>query len=111
MKYIKKFESILNKIEKGDYALFHYDKLAEYSYNTKLTPELKSFINDNIGIVDIVSVEGNNWIYVIYDNVPYNLLHKFNNGSGILLDKDALVDFSKSKEDLEDKISAKKFNL
>lgn len=119
MKYLKKFESILynesdyseDDIQKGDYALFYYDKLAEYAYHARLTPELKTFINDNIGIINIVSAKQNTWIEVIYENIPDNIKFKFDSYGRILLQKDALKYFARTKEELEQKISAKKFNL
>jgi len=119
MKYIKTFESILNKeieyseddITDGDYALFHYDKLAEYAYHVKLTPELKAFINDNIGIINVISDKHYDWIDVIYENIPDDIKYKFSSNGSIMLQKDAIVDFAKTKEELKIKLVSKKYNL
>lgn len=119
MKHIKTFESILNKEDKyskdditdGDYALFYYDKFAEYAYHYRLTPELKAFINDNIGIIHTISDKHNTWIDVIYENIPDTIKYKFSSYNSIMLQKDAIVAFSKNIEDLETKLAAKKYNL
>jgi len=111
MKYIKEYETIENQLNDGDYVICYYDKLARYAYHAELTDELKEFINNNVGRINIVSRVQYTWIDVSYENIPYNLMNKFSDINSILLTKDAVVDTSPDKEELEVKLSANKYNL
>ena len=110
MKYIKTFES-MNIMNEGDYALFYYDEIAQFAYSVRFSQELKELINNNIGKIKHISNSTYNWISVEYDNIPSNLQYNFHHDGTILLDKDNVVEYAKTKEELEIKLSINKYNL
>lgn len=116
MRYIKTYEYYNMKYHipyfENDYALFKYTTELETYQNQKLTPELKEFINSNIGFIQYISIApGTNWISVIYDNIPDNLKEFFYYNNSILLNKDNIFLSSRTKEDLEIKMKADKYNI
>ena len=119
MKYIKQYEEIIDlnnndytvEFTDDDYAIFYYDKMARYAYHVELTDKLKEFLNTNVGKINIVSKPQLEWLDVIYENVPDDLVYKFGNNNSILLTKDAVIAVSTDKEELEARLSANKYNL
>ena len=104
MKYLKKFETITEskKMQVGDYILIR---------STRNPEDLNNFINNNIG--QIKKIESKS-IRVMYDDIPekfYKNFHTKDEGDGRLFGKDQIVEFAKTKENLELKIQMKKFNI
>lgn len=107
MKHIKIYENFSDNesdIEVGDFAIFYYDEVAQYTYHAKLNPTLKDYINNNVGYITNVSNKENLWIEVLYENLPYS-------SNKIILTKDNIVKYSKNKEELEIYLNANKYNL
>ena len=105
MKHIKKFEQINNKPEIGDYVLCK-------APNSALNPYLIDYLNSNFGqIVDefTTNTMGINY-YVEYENIPEELKPKFLKSKRIYRE-DSIIEYAKTKEELEVKLSAKKYNL
>ena len=118
MKYLKKFENVEEEsdIEIGDYVLVNIESVR----NT--TPEYFTFMNNNVGI--FLKEEVNNWndFLIGYENIPpENIRSNF-------LEKDYtrkykkvyyakcivssnVIEFSKSKEELQLKLNVKKYNI
>ena len=112
MKYLKKFESIHDKPEVGDYILAKYDTK---NYSVTSINNVKKFIDNTIGIV--VGVERYlNYITVNikYDNIPDNIINFFKNDTkkftfnGMMK---SIVDYDKDLDSLKYKIEAKKYNI
>jgi len=106
MRYIKEFEKKTNvEISRGDYVLMNYTP----SHKTLI--DLSNFINNTIGIVSKIS---DDFIYVKYDAVPITLQRFFDKTNEIncrMMYIEDIVDFAKSKEELELKLQANKYNL
>ena len=114
MKYIRKFENHINKIEVGDYVLI---KSSSNLY------DVRTFINSNIGRVigynkgnyTDVTVGYNKGNYtdvtVEYENIPNDIVFLFYNGKTRAFNNKQIVSFGKTKKELEEKLSAKKYNL
>ena len=104
MKYIKTFENI-NEIEIGDYV-----KINIFLY---IPPSLKKyyhFINNNISIVNSID---DDLIECKYSNIPIDIKFCFihSNNDAVRIHRDFIVDFAKTKQELEAKLLAKKYNL
>lgn len=110
MKYIKSYESIENNKPKvGDYVLM----------KTKVD-ELKSFIDNTIGILYSIDHENESDLteYTVkYENVPPQMNWRFfsSNESDEMncksFRKELLVEFAPTIEELKIKLTANKFNL
>jgi len=113
MKYLKHFEYNEDPpyINDGDYVLFYYSETENYAYHIGLDTKLKEFINNNIGYVITSSSINNEWINVQYDNIPKDIVYKFNKGNEVLLTKHNILEVAKTKEELEMTLSANKYNL
>lgn len=124
MKYIKNFK-IYEKIrvpEVGDFVLIHI-KVEELPYSD----ELNNFINNTYGIV--YKIYDNKNIRVLYKNIPERCIPWFAAGAPGLLpwyrpdymgeettktrifSIDNINEFAKTKEELDLKLSMKKFNI
>ena len=128
MKYIKTFEDLKETLQIGDYVLINIDiknSLLDNRY------EIMNFINNTIGRIGGIredrvdywdhKIEGD--IKVMYENVPKNVkkwmsFTGYNNENpeynGLYyrsFDKDKVVAFAKTSEELEPRIIAKKFNI
>ena len=121
MKYIKKFENDINKPEVGDYVSIvsknYINHLKNY-YNEKDLDLLKDFLLNYPG--QIYTTFNNNKIKVIYGfDIPKNVREFFqydkNYGYNLMLYLDDINIFSKTIEELRNKIELKnntnKFNL
>ena len=108
MKYIKKYEAISNnEVEIGDYVIIASldDDLDVASYNQR--KEFNYFIEHNIGkIVD----EYKYYIKVKYYNIPFNIKKFFDNNT-FNFSSSRIIYYGKTKEDIEMKINAKKYNI
>jgi len=119
MKYIKRFEN-LEEPEIGDYVLLQV--------NRNFSNDYKNFINNNIG--EIVSIDKNTYTKARHFEIRYyidtfeefskmkdsfryisfdveNEEYYFSN----LFNPDYVVEFGKTKEEVELKIATKKYNL
>jgi len=115
----KIFEDLQPKIEAGNYVLMN---------SVSMYDSVRKFINNNIGqIIEL----GPDSIRVKYDNMPKNIMNihlraigqptwnREPNGdfSSVristikIFDIDQVVEFAKTKEELELKLAAKKYNL
>ena len=106
MKYIKQFENISKDPKVGDYVICEEGN-----------PELKEFIENNIGQICRIYTEKYNPIYpkyyIKYDNIPDDL-KGFSILNGIkvrIIFSHNILFYSNSIEELELKISANKYNL
>jgi hypothetical protein len=97
----------------GDYVLIH---------TTSTIPGVKEFINNNIGVLEKIEEDKNDmWghvrrgnITIRYDDVPDEIIGWFTiNGDAFYrqFDKDQVVTFGKTPEEVEIKISSDKYNL
>lgn len=103
MKYIKKF----NNLKIGDYVKVDVN-LDKEDYN-----KFHNFINNNI---PIVTGDKGNAIECKYINIPEELKKHFTLSNTdeqniIQIHKSYIVDFAKTKKELESKLFAKKYNL
>lgn len=108
MKHIKTYENDKFDLEIGDYVV-----CAEQTTDSKL---LKMFISQNIGkyirnISGLEHSENNKFPYLIqYENYPEELLEYFTH-SGITMGKNEILNWSKTKKELEPYVVANKYNL
>ena len=106
MKYIKKFENLKDEPEVGDYTIC-------ISPNFVVNEKLIDFIESNIGRItkmyDVSSLKSKKY-YILYDNVPISLEYYFDKNTRIF-NEDEIIEFAKTKEDLEIKLQANKYNL
>jgi len=107
MKYIKKFEKTNRDIKKGDYAKLNFQTL---------NSELNSFFRNNF--CKIIETNGYSpiWFKFGFQYIPDELVEFFNKQGKyyvyhIQLSTDDVVDYARTIEDLELKLSTKKFNL
>ena len=110
MKYLKKFEhKIISKpVSEGDYII------AKINGNDNVA----KFINNNIGQIVLINI-GPSWLSVTYENVPDIIIDYFT----VIEDKKNtflynytihigdVIDFAKTKEELELQLSTNKFNI
>ena len=116
MKYIKRFEELNNEPELGDYVIC--SEFPENDYDTYY--EIDKFLTNNVGRY-VKNVEDDDlvedYFYIIeYENVPDYLFLYFPEEKGVKnrcrrLNRKSIIDFSKDKEELEAKISAKRYNI
>lgn len=104
MKYLKEFDRLYsNYPDVGDYVIIN---------TTSKGAELKEFINNNIGVATSV---GANTLRVSYENIPDSIIMHFHrDDEGRLFSVEMIediVDFAKTKEDLEIILNANKYNL
>ena len=113
MKYIKKFENIENTTpEVGDCVLINIDTII-------IKGKIRDFVNNTIGeIIDIrlkIEDEFDNEslgdLRVKYSNVPKDIQSWFFNGNIRTFNINQMIEFGKTKEELELKIMSKKYNL
>lgn len=98
MKYLKSYEAKKLRPQIGDYVKMR-------SLGVDNTP-FKIFLDNNVGQIKDINKKN---VYVYYENVPDHLVSFPNNSRVFLLSQ--LEEFSKTKEDIEIKISANKYNL
>jgi len=111
MKHLKRYESINDKPQTGDYVLcktsYGAKRIDDFLKNTIGVCLGKAYIGHNIELreklKDIFKVK--------YDNIPDNLKddYFFNNIRSI--SRNEIIHFSPNKEDLEEIITANKYNL
>ena len=109
MKYIKRFENIENTPKIGDYVICQ-DIIARY--------EVKDFISNNIGQIIYIVIDTGSFS-VQYENVPkefksffYSTEYKMKYYSGLRkMMPEEIIKFSKNKEEIEDYLITKKYNL
>ena len=109
MTYLKYYENIEDNLEVGDYVLI---KINILPYTQKQI-DTENFINNTIGkIIDIIT--DRNDVVVLYENVPETIKSYFNINNGLdirTFDINRIVEHGKTKEQLELKLQANKFNL
>jgi hypothetical protein len=105
MRYIKKFENIIDPLKNakhGDFVICREYDLVD--------PELSDFMNNNIGIISHIAYGINFYIY--YDNVPENLQHRFKDYNNTRLMKASeIVMCSDDRKELEYYLAGGKYNL
>lgn len=102
--YIKAFENIKNNPEIGDYVI------CEEGFLDNI--EIKDFISNNIG--QIIGIEVPNYFTIQYENVPKEFkwyFHPIDYRDITNMRLDEIILFSKNKEELEDYLITKKYNL
>jgi hypothetical protein len=100
MKHLKTFEKYEDSSPKtGDYVI-----LSAYSLNK----EYNDFINNEIGKI---TRKTKNFYYIKYDYVPYGIRKWFTDGDRTTAELIDIKLFGKTKEEIELKKSANKFNL
>jgi len=102
MKYLKYYENIEDNLEVGDYVLI---KINILPYTQKQI-DTENFINNII--------TDRNDVVVLYENVPETIKSYFNINNGLdirTFDINRIVEHGKTKEQLELKLQANKFNL
>jgi len=115
MKYIKTYENIKYRYEPkiGDYVVCH-EKLLDVN-NNPMCGDIYDFTSNNIGEISFGRHENDDGITydyrVKYDNIPESLLINFGEYYDRPMDRNEIVAWSDNKEDLEEFLSAKKYNL
>lgn len=117
MKHIKNFKDIKESQlpEIGDYVICEDESIA-------LDEETKEFISNNIGkIINIFTkgiTKGSKTIYIVkYENIPniakqwFGLFSACDSDDTRQMDLSEIIKFSKNKEELEEYLVAKKYNL
>lgn len=128
MKHLKYFESIIEEPQIGDYVLCKeekyvhphadmYDCWYPTSDDTRIhdaiNKSVREFINTNFGqIVSMVIINDKQELgfRVKYENIPEYIKTQFTHGHRAMK-KTEIIEFAPTKEDLEAKISSKKYNL
>ena len=104
MKYLKTFERIeFPNPQVGDYVLVH--EILNYS------KKYKEFVNNNIGQITYSS---SFYVGIKYENIPPEISNYFNDTHRPdvrLMHKQYIVEFAKTKEELQEKLMRKKYNL
>ena len=116
MKYINKFESMDDKIHIGDYILVHYKEDTKFGGNDKI---LVNYLNNNIAQIVSFQLLNNNYILVNYEDKPNKNIIRFFDVTtknkkklyGKIINKIYIIEVAKTKEDLEAKLAAQKYNL
>ena len=108
----KIFENLKSELKVGDYVLMRSNASAK---------ELLEFINNNIGQVIKINNFEDLRIRVRYNNIPDNVIPWFGfaerqfppsiRTAARIFDINQIVEFAKTKEELELKLAAKKYNL
>jgi len=103
MKFLKKFNENLD-YNVGDYVLVTPESVANMS------KEYADFVSNNYG--KIVKIPSNriNLTAIKYDNIPQNMMKYFKNNTSMFFNPE-IVDYAKTKEELELKLSSRKYNL
>ena len=101
MKYIKKFEAELHEVQKGEYVLLDFE-------TSNYEGGFYDFIENNVGQF----IDNDYYSAVIkYENVPEDLIDKFDAENCIVADIDFIYKHSFDKEELESFLATKKYNL
>ena len=115
MKYLKTFESE-NQLKSGYYVACedNYDYSSEKYYNSERITFLKNFISNNVG--QFTRRNYNNdvgeWTYMIkYDYIPKELQQHFTKSGNRYFREYQILFYSKNKEDVEEYLASKKYNL
>ena len=106
MKYLKRFEWLKRDFEIGDYVI---------SEENGVETGVAKFISANIGqIINIKTANDITYYYVKYENIPnvlyYNFSYDGHNDVRPMLEFE-IKEWGKTKEEVEQKISANKYNL
>lgn len=101
------FENVNYKLKIGDYIVGEMEKESQYD------TDFIYFIKNNVGL--LIDVMSNNGFRVVeYDNVPEKIKSYFslyNNHMTRNFRIDEIILWSESKEELEEILAAKKYNL
>ena len=107
MIHIKSFENIKGQApEVGDYVILNVKVLDEKTLN------LSNFVSSHVGKVMSINPKLS-LVYLVYfdDIVTYFNSGEIQNTNSLRFDVNEISDFSKSKEELELKLSTKKYNI
>lgn len=102
----EKFEK-KHKLKKGDYVICH--TIFNTSFLSK--NEINQFLDTNVGRYVKYNKAYEFKYGIKYDNVPHNLQSAFNDEGLYWANKNEIFDWSNSKEELEVKISVRKYNI
>ena len=108
MKYIKEFENSKQNSkypEEGDYIIIKDKIFSNQSRQFFLESHIGKVIRQKDGQLWHISGSGSVYLYAKYDEKFKNMQDKF------LIGRDDIEFFSKNKEDVEEYIATKKFNL
>lgn len=100
MKYIKTYEEVGDAISINDYVVLDITRFSELN----VTKKTIQYVNNNIGKV---IYKNDYFIKVKFDNFIPDLEDKY----VIYANYDSIVDFDKSKKDLEIRKISRKYNL
>lgn len=123
MKYIKRFENIEDVPKVGNFVLISMNRsnsvikfggIEMPRYN-----KIKDFVTHNIGkivnirlkIVDEFYNKSAGDLRVEYDNIPKDIQSWFSKDNKRAFSVDQIVEFGKTKEELEEKLMTKKYNI
>ena len=108
MKHLKRFETV-SKPGIGDYVQMKFDRPVHLSREH----DFKKFIEDNIGIITYFTKDyfGNSLVDVEYGFIPKDLTGYVYYGDEIRFNTSEIFEFADTKEELELKLQARKYNL
>lgn len=108
MKYIKTYENLEIEPKVGDYVICDDSSAKDHII-------LRDFINNNIGRLNHIDKEDPMPYDIEYKNIPYELSSFYFGFNGRknnrIMNRTEIIYFSKSKEDVEQYLQNKKFNL
>jgi hypothetical protein len=116
MNHIRQYENYKPEIQTGDYILI------QITSDNKI---YEKFINNNIGQLIFIVPYNKDSYYIRYENIPLNLKSWFHTKNSSILHPELdlentecfnknsvnIIDYSKSKSDLEYILNAEKYNL
>ena len=115
MKYIKTYETIEDELQIGDFVICK-EKENSYTYSIYSQDDyekLQYFLENNIGLIKKKGKRATSQPYykVFYDYLPDNIKQYFSPKNLRPIYKEEILYHSSNKEDIEQILNAKKYNL
>ena len=114
MKHLKAYESMYDNLHIGDYILVHYDENIQFGGHDDI---IIDYLNNNIAQILAFDRSDGNYISVNYETKPDKRILVFFEPSvnkklyKKIVNKNYIIAVGKDKEELEAKLTAKKYNL
>jgi len=115
MRHLKTYENMSDNLHIGDYVLVHYDESIEFGRGNDEI--IIDYLNSNIAQILSFDRPDDNYITVNYETKPSKRILMFFEPSvnkklyKKVINKNYIIAVGKDKEELEAKLTAKKYNL